>query len=359
MTSIALFAMSACAAFLATGCGGQKPPAKETSVDLSQSTDIFDGSAAAAPMANPTAVVAVVNGENVTQADVQNEAMMMLSRMRGRVPPERLSQMRGEIEAQSRDAVITKKLLDKAVKDEQISVSDAELDEAIAKFKENTQPGVTLEDLLAGNNMTMDEFRKSLSNDLRINKLIEAHITNAAQPTDAELQAYYSEHKEQFLKPESVTASHVLISIAEGDTDEQKLAKKARAEDLRAKLAAGEDFAKCASENSDCPSKAQGGNLGAFRRGQMVKPFEDAAFSQKKDEIGPVVETQFGYHIIKVTEHEEAKEIPLEEVKDKLSQFLISQKKQQAAQEYITDLRGRASISFPGQDASQTMPSGS
>ncbi|MBI5549497.1 MAG: ankyrin repeat domain-containing protein [Deltaproteobacteria bacterium] len=100
--------------------------------------------------------------------------------------------------------------------------------------------------------------------------------------------------------PETVTASHILIMTRPSDTADERAAKKARAEAVRQRLLAGEDFARLARETSDCPSKEQGGDLGEFRRSAMVKPFADAAFSQAAGAIGPVVETQFGYHIIKV-----------------------------------------------------------
>jgi peptidyl-prolyl cis-trans isomerase C len=105
-----------------------------------------------------------------------------------------------------------------------------------------------------------------------------------------------------------------------------------------------------ALKSSDCPSKQAGGDLGTFQRGQMVKPFEDAAFSQKKDEIGPVVETDFGYHIIQVLEKSSSKTMNLDsEAKEKITAFLTQQKQQEAFDRLVKGLREKARIVYPGQ----------
>jgi peptidyl-prolyl cis-trans isomerase C len=119
---------------------------------------------------------------------------------------------------------------------------------------------------------------------------------------------------------------------------------------LRKQLQDGGDFADLAAKNSDCPSKTSGGDLGSFPRGQMVKPFEDAAFSQKVNAIGPVVETDFGYHIIQVLAHNEAKVITLDKkIRDEIGNFLQQQKRQDAFKEMLNKLRAKATIIVAGQ----------
>jgi parvulin-like peptidyl-prolyl isomerase len=100
----------------------------------------------------------------------------------------------------------------------------------------------------------------------------------------------------------TVRARHILVKAAENDGDAARAESKRVAEQIRKQIVDGAGFADMAAKHSDCPSKQKGGDLGSFGRGQMVKPFEDAAFSQKENAIGPVVETSFGYHIIQVIE---------------------------------------------------------
>jgi len=107
----------------------------------------------------------------------------------------------------------------------------------------------------------------------------------------------------------------------------------------------GADFAALAAKSSDCPSKQNGGDLGFFSRGQMVKSFEDAAFSQQKDAIGPVVETQFGFHIIQVVERRSAQTMKLEgETKQQVTTFLETQKQKAAFESLIKRLKAGANI---------------
>jgi parvulin-like peptidyl-prolyl isomerase len=108
---------------------------------------------------------------------------------------------------------------------------------------------------------------------------------------------------EEALPPATtVRARHILVAAKPKAGHAERAEKQRLAEKIRKQLADGADFAEMAKMHSDCPSKQRGGDLGTFKKGQMVKPFEHAAFTQKVDAIGPVVETQFGYHIVQVTE---------------------------------------------------------
>jgi peptidyl-prolyl cis-trans isomerase C len=106
----------------------------------------------------------------------------------------------------------------------------------------------------------------------------------------------------------------------------------------------GGNFAELARKNSDCPSKEAGGDLNFIRRGQTVKPFEDATFSQEKNVIGPVITTEYGYHIIQVLDRKPAKKIALEAVKDKISAYLDQQKKSEAFNAVLKNLQQKAKI---------------
>jgi peptidyl-prolyl cis-trans isomerase C len=351
LTAISTFAVSC---FLATGCAQKPAPETLTDVDLSQARGIFDRPVVTATPANAGSVIAVVDGEDITQADLNREVGMLLNRMRGQMPPEQVAQLRPQMLQQSMETLITKTLLRHEVAKRNIELVEGELDEAIERIQGSLRNGMTLEMFLLQAGLSEQQFRDELTMDLRINKLLEKATDETATPGEDDLQQYYAEHRDQFQKPETVRASHVLIAFEPEDDDAAKAAKRAKAEEIRERLVAGEDFAECAANESDCPSKSRGGDLGSFGRGQMVQPFEDAAFTQPEGEIGPIVETRFGYHIIKVVEHDQKREIPLDEVHDKLSDFLRAQRRQQAAQDFVKNLREGAEITYP-ESATQGM----
>ena len=155
---------------------------------------------------------------------------------------------------------------------------------------------------------------------------------------DADARKLYDERKDRYDVPEQVRARHVLIQVASDVSPEALAAAEQKARDAVARLRAGEDFAKVASEMSDdAGSKADGGDLGFFRRGQMVKPFEDAAFSQAPGEVGEPVRSNFGFHVIRVEEKKPAQLHPYEEVRQELARETLGREAGRAAARATAD----------------------
>jgi peptidyl-prolyl cis-trans isomerase C len=148
---------------------------------------------------------------------------------------------------------------------------------------------------------------------------VQKEILGKINLTDKDYEAYYNANKKEFENPEMVRARHILVAVKPNATEDEKKAALKKAEDILDKAKKGEDFAKLASEYSDDPgSKAKGGDLGFFTQGSMVGKFEQAAFVLKPGEISPVVETEFGYHIIKCEERKAAEQQPYETVKEQV-----------------------------------------
>ena len=143
------------------------------------------------------------------------------------------------------------------------------------------------------------------------------------------------------MQPEAMRASHILLKA---DTPETKAVAKTKADDLLTQIKGGADFAALAKQHSNDGSAPNGGDLGFFPRGQMVKAFEEAAFALKPGEVSPIVETEFGYHIIKGAEHRDARTVPLAEVSDRIAQALRQQKQQALAQEYVQSLKTKGKV---------------
>jgi len=185
-------------------------------------------------------------------------------------------------------------------------------------------------------------LRAEVLGNFKVKKLIDTFRTNDVVITQQELDAYRERNKKRLQQPERVTARHILIKVEKDDDESVKAEKKKKLDGIRKQILDGADFGKMAKEHSDCPSKENGGELGMFARGRMAKPFADAAFSQELNEVGPVIETQFGYHIIQVTEKLPAGPMRNEDIKKRLEQ----QKRQQAVKDLLKELRAKATITY-------------
>ena len=178
---------------------------------------------------------------------------------------------------------------------------------------------------------------------------VQKEIIGKINLTEKDFQAYYDTHKKEFENPEMVRARHILVAVKPDATPEQKEAAKKKAEELLAKAKAGEDFAKLASDNTDDPgSKAKGGDLGFFTQGSMVGKFEQAAFALKPGEVSGVVETEFGYHIIKQEERKAAEQQPYESVKEQVKARATQSIQQERLNAFLEKSMKDAKVTFYG-----------
>jgi peptidyl-prolyl cis-trans isomerase C len=167
--------------------------------------------------------------------------------------------------------------------------------------------------------------------------------------TDDDVKKFYDDNPAQFEKAEMVRASHILLSTrdASGQGElpaEKKTEKRKQAEDILKRARAGEDFAKLAKEYSEDPGSKDKGGEYTFPKGRMVPEFEAAAFSLQPGQISDVVTTQFGFHIIKLSEKLPAKKDDLASVSTKVKDYLIGQAIQKQAPDYLKKLRSEASV---------------
>ena len=301
-------------------------------------------------------VLATVDKVNITQNEVDERIAAMLGPHAAGIPPEKLASIRDQLNQQALDSLIVEALLMKAVEKENVLVGDEKIDAVVTQIKESLPEQMTFEEYLKQVGFTEKELKEKVSRNLRIQKLLEEQFSGISAPGEKEIAEYYTAHAAEFETPESVDVRHILIAVNSEDSKEKKAEKMKKAQEIREQVMAEKDFEAVAAEVSDCPSKAKGGHLGFIARGQTVKPFEDAAFGGKPGEIGPVVETQFGYHIIEVLGHKDAGKTPLAEVKGRIAEELTQQKKEQAVRAYIDSLKAKATIVFHKQPNQNSDP---
>ena len=287
--------------------------------------------------------VAVVNGESISRAALEQEMAPVRQRMEMTGEPvdeERLAEVRKEV----LENLIRRELIFQASRKKGFAVEETEVEAQLSTLKERFPSPEQFETMMGQMNFTEDILKRQIREQLTIQKFVEAEIVDKIQVSDADAQSYYDENPDQFEQPEQVHARHILVKVEDGADEAAKAEARTRIEAVEKDLKEGGDFAELAEEFSDCPSKSQGGDLGFFGRGQMVKPFEDAAFATKPGEISGIVETQFGYHLIRVEEGKVAGAEAFAEAKPRIQQMLKNRRIKDALDTYIEDMEKQAEI---------------
>jgi peptidyl-prolyl cis-trans isomerase C len=299
---------------------------------------------------DPAQVVAEVDGVKLTEGEIALQIERWKASMGSRIPPEQLPQVIEQARRQIMEQFVVKTLLTQAANKASITVDEKDIDEALTEIKGRLPEGLTFEEILKRENISLVDLRSNLVAEIRIKKLVESRTGKQVEPTEEEIKAFYESKKESFQQPESVHARHILIKNELNDDEAARAANKAKAEGIREKLVKGSDFAELARTESECPSSERGGDLGTFPRGQMVPAFEEAAFSQTTNAIGPVVETVFGCHIIQVLDRTSPSSQGLDQVREKIVTFLKRQKDQEGFWKYIEELKAKAKITLPEEE---------
>lgn len=256
------------------------------------------------------------------------------------------------------DNLVMRRLLEREMDRSGILISQSEVDAAKKILEDGLGEGRTLTMLIAEVNLPMDVLEANLRLDLFKNKVLSNEFERAwAEITDDYAKTYYDEHPEEFTQPEGRYASHILIRVPRDADDMARAKARNKAEEVRKALLEGADFAQLASTTSECPSRSRGGDLGFIPRGREASAFEEAVYSQPIGQIGAVVESPVGFHVIKVTREQEEKTVPFEDVKQQLVNGLKRREQQRIIAEYINGLRERSLIRFDGPLTPQEKPS--
>ena len=311
-------------------------------IDLSKTEDLFSAPMQPNPLTNdPEAVVVRVNDMEIKRGEIIELVNLTMQRIGGQVPPQQLPQLQQQMYTRVKNDLINAKLIENAVQTSDIQVSEVDIEAEITTIRESLPEGKTLEELLAVQENTLAELKSDIRNQLASRTLFEQQVVGVPDANEVDAKTFYDENPTNFQTPEQVTASHILIAKSDDASEDPKTAL----EEIRATIIAGKtSFAEAAAAHSSCPSSANGGSLGTFGKGQMVPEFEIAAFTQEVGEVGDIVETQFGYHIIQVGERTEEGTIAFQTAKDQIIEFLTNQSKQQVISSYIETLRDQATI---------------
>jgi peptidyl-prolyl cis-trans isomerase C len=283
-------------------------------------------------------VLAKIGDQPIGREELENAVKEAEAHAGRTVPPaERDSVYRSLL-----DRVILFRLLSAEAKVRGITVTPQEVTERMGQIKQQFPSEAEFQKELAKRHTTVAQLEEEQRGDLLRAKTVEAEVAPRLAVTEQEMDAFYKSNPEQFKEPESVRASHILFGVAKDAPPAAKAATRTEAEGVLKRARAGEDFAALAKQYSKDPgSAAVGGDLNYFPHGQMVPAFDAAAFALKPGEISNLVETEFGFHIIKLTDRRAGRTVPLAEVKDKLEGFLKQRKQQELVQQYLLSLKAK------------------
>ena len=321
---------------------------------------------------NKNAVV-TVNGEAITRAQYEKafDAVAnnsMFAQMGIDLKKDENSFLHLMLKERVINELIVKKLIDQEITKRKIKVSKEDMDKQLKSIIDKIGSKEKFNALLKENGVTTSQFKKDLTDEVKIQKLVDS--LSVVSVSDKDALKFYKENEDKFKNPDKVRASHILVSanpeelkakIAEtpegkklsaADLDaavkNEMAQKKAKAEKLLAQAKKNpSEFAKLAKDNSDdTVSAKQGGDLGFFAKEEMVEPFAKAAFDMKPNTISNLVQTPYGYHIILVTDRQKAGVEPFEKVKSEIKEFLTNQEKVKVLQQFVDTLRNNAKIEY-------------
>jgi peptidyl-prolyl cis-trans isomerase C len=308
-------------------------------------------------MADADKVAVTVDGVNITEGDVQSlikPQLDMIAAQSTQVPPAMIEQYKKQLREQALEQLIRSALLDQKAKDANIVVTDQEVIDKIREIASDSPNLLSLEEVKKQLEQYGQDFEK-IKQDVRVgllrNRFMEMQWQGKIDVTEDEAKKYYEQNPKRFEMPEQIRASHILIKFGAADSgtdpNEAKAKARAKTEGLLKQIKEGADFAELAKAHSVCPSAPGGGDLGFFPRGKTTPPFEKVAFELEVGRVSDIVETEYGYHIIKVTDHKDASVVSFEQAKQDIIDQLTQEKQTKFVEEYITSLKTHANIVFP------------
>jgi peptidyl-prolyl cis-trans isomerase C len=289
-------------------------------------------------------VVAKVNGQAIKKGDLLQGAQAVQLRLaqEGRPAIPSANFYRSVL-----DQIIGIALLQQDAKAQGVTATDQEVQQMLTQRKSVFPNEETYKKELAKAGLTEEKLKEQTRDTIAVQKYLQTRLAKSGEVSDQATREFYDKNKAQMQAPERIHARHILVRVDPKAPAADKEKARQKTEDLLKRLKAGEDFAKLAQENSDDPgSKTQGGDLGWVTRGQNVPPtIEQATFAlSKPNELSPVVESPYGFHIIQFLERQQPGPIPYEQVKGRIAQLLKEQQAQQQLATRMRELRSKAKV---------------
>jgi len=300
----------------------------------------------AAPEAKPVpaqlpATIAKVNGEAIGKDEFERAVRNLESRAGQPVPIGE----RDRVYRQLLDQMIAYKLLVQESKTLKVAVPDGDIDGRIKQIQGQFPNEQAFTKALTDQHVTMQQLKDDQRQQMVVAKVIETQVNAKINITPKDVEDFYAKNPDKFQQPESAHAQHILITVPQGADAATKAKAKNEASAILKQIRGGADFATLAKAKSQDPGSAQaGGDLGFFPKGQMVPQFDEAVFKLKPGEVSQVVESPYGFHIIKALEFRPKRTVPLDEARAQVTQYLKEQQANAKTVAYIDQLKAKSKI---------------
>jgi parvulin-like peptidyl-prolyl isomerase len=289
-------------------------------------------------------VIVVVNGETITQSELDAACEIMRQKLTGAdLTGEALAKEleNGRKEILSR--MIEEKLILSAAKKKKIEADEEDIEQKMQDVKSRFGSEDNFYATLKDGGVSINELRENYANQIRVGKMVDMEVRKKVVVAPADIAGYYDAHKEDFREPEQVRLKNILIRPGEGLEDGEAAAL---AEKILGFLKAGENFDELALKYSKGPNADMGGDLGLVKRGQMLKPIEDAVFNLNAGDLSGVIKTSLGYHIFRVEERRPERVKGLNEVREEIQRIIFAEKGKKQYDSWIEQLKKDSYISY-------------
>jgi peptidyl-prolyl cis-trans isomerase C len=282
----------------------------------------------------------------------------------GSIPEDQRSELRSKL---LDHLIITQILTQKATADDRATTRKL-VDDNINEARKSAPSPEAFDAQIRASGMTLQQVRERACEEQLCRRVLERETTNGIAVSADAAKKFYDDNPAKFEIPEEVRVSHILISTLEPSDPlnpraqprplppEKKREKEKLAKDLKARADKGEDFGKLVRQYSEDPGSKDKGGEYTFPRKRMVPEFEAAAFSLKTNQISDIVETQYGYHIIKLLEKFPAKREQFAEVEPKIKTYLVDKEAEKKLPAYIDKLKSEAGVKLVGPDDGKSAP---
>jgi parvulin-like peptidyl-prolyl isomerase len=289
-------------------------------------------------------VVAVVNQEIITLSEVEKWIDPLKDEIVTKDRLERREQVQ-EICRKVLERLIEEKLIDQEVKKSGIKVSSKEVEAALEEVKRrNTATQEDLEKALAAEGLTLETYKKQIEKGLQRQKLISWSVKVETKAGEKEVREFYQKNMDRYRTNETYRPGQILFIIPKGATPEEIREIKKKCQKVLEKTRGGQDFGEMALLYSEDTSNKDRGDLGYFKKGELLPAFEREALGLKVGEVSGIVRTEFGFHIIKLLDRKGMDPLPFGEVKEKVMADYYESEMEKAYKQYLSTLKEKSVI---------------